>query len=184
MRANHDFSVNELAVLWESQLMTRSQPMSQTQQWWFPPYIRHYGNCCLLPFQLFQHLRLSQNSRRPGTARRFQRGHSQPTTREFRNRNQERRHRQEGHSCSSRITKNTGTAQGDSHGVDVFAQARFPNFHLTGEGVSPHLEAFASTMLICQQIQLGRRSLGGRPTPFRLYKFNSPNGVRFPIVIS
>ena len=69
-------------------------------------------------------------------------------------------------------------------GVDVFAQARFPNLHLTGEGVSPHLEAFAFTMLICQQIQPGRRSLGGRPTPFRLYKFNSPNGVRFPIVIS
>ena len=69
-------------------------------------------------------------------------------------------------------------------GVDVFAQARFPKLHLTGEGVSPHVEAFAFTMLICQQIQPGRRSLGGRPTPFRLYKFNSPNGVRFPIVIS
>ena len=66
-------------------------------------------------------------------------------------------------------------------GVDVFAQARFPNLHLTGEGVSPHLEAFAPTVLICQQIQPGRRSLGGRPTPFRLYKFNSPNRVRFPI---
>ena len=66
-------------------------------------------------------------------------------------------------------------------GVDVFAQARFPNLHLTGEGVSPHLEAFAPTMLICQQIQPGRRCLAGHPTPFRLYKFNSPNGVRFPM---
>jgi hypothetical protein len=53
-----------------------------------------------------------------------------------------------------------------------------------GEGVSPHLEAFAPTMLICQQMQLGRRAPGGRPTPFRLYKFNSPNGVRFPVVTS
>ena len=64
-------------------------------------------------------------------------------------------------------------------GVDVFAQARFPNSHLTEEGLPLHLEAFAFTMLIYQQIQLG-----GRPTPFRLYKFNSPNGVRFRIVIS
>ena len=53
-----------------------------------------------------------------------------------------------------------------------------------GEGVSPHLEAFAPTMLICQQMQPGRRSPGGRPTPFRFYIFNSPNGVRFPMVIS
>ena len=67
-----------------------------------------------------------------------QKAHSQPTTREFGNRNQERRHRQEGNSygardrefrnrkedarlgqeadsCSSRITKNTGTAQGISN---------------------------------------------------------------------
>ena len=111
MRANHDFNVNELAVLWESQLMTR--PVSQ--QSWFPPYIRQYGsnNCCLHRFQLFQQLRWSLYSRRPGTTRRFQRSHSQQTTREFGNRNQGRRHRQEGHSCSSRVTKNTGTAQGD-----------------------------------------------------------------------
>jgi hypothetical protein len=164
--------------------MTRSQPMSQ--QSWFPPYIRHYGsnNCCLHPFQLFQQLRLSQYSRRPGTARRFQRSHSQPTTREFGNRNQERRHRQEGHSCSSRITKNTGTAQGDSNRGRCVRTGAVPKFTSYGRGLSPHLEAFASTMLICQQIQPGRRSLGGRPTPFRLYKFNSPNGVRFPIGFS
>ena len=164
--------MNELVVLWESQLMTRSQPMSQ--QSWFPRYIRHYGsnNCCLHPFQLYQQLRLSQYSRRPGTARRFQRSHSQPTTREFGNRNQERRHRQEGHSCSSRITKNTGTAQGDSNRGRCVRTGAVPKLHFTGEAVSPHLEAFAPTMLICQQIQPGRRSLGGRPTPFRLYKFN------------
>ena len=36
-----------------------------------------------------------------------------------------------------------------------------------GEGVSPHLEAFAPTMLICQQMQPGRRSPGGRPAPPR-----------------
>jgi len=53
-----------------------------------------------------------------------------------------------------------------------------------GGGASPHVEAFAPTMLICQQRQPGRRSPGGRPTPFRLYKFNSPNGVKFPMVIS
>ena len=69
-------------------------------------------------------------------------------------------------------------------GVDVFAQARFPNLQLMGEVVSPHLEAFALAMLICQQIQPGRRSLAGRPAPFRLYKFNSSNGVRFPFIIS
>ena len=164
--------------------MTRSQPMSQ--QSWFPPYNRHYGsnNCCLHPFQLFQQLRLSQYSRRPGAARRFQRSHSQPTTREFGNRNQERRHRQEGHSCSSRITKNTGTAQGDSNRGRCVRTGAVPKFTSYGRGSVALLEAFAPTMLICQQMQLGRRSLGGRPTPFRLYKFNSPNGVRFPIGIS
>ena len=56
-----------------------------------------------------------------------QKAHSQPATRDLGNRNQERRHRQEGNSCSSRITKNTGTAQGDSNRTDVFAQVRFPN---------------------------------------------------------
>ena len=166
--------------------MTRSQPMSQ--QSWFPQYIRHYGhhgsnNCCLHPFQLFQQLRLSQYSRRPGTARRFQRSHSQPTTREFGNRNQERRHRQEGHSCSSRITKNTGTAQGDSNRGRCVRTGAVPKFTSYGRGSVTPCGAFAFTMLICQQIQPGRRSLGGRPTPFRLYKFNSPNGVRFPIAI-
>ena len=36
--------------------------------------------------------------------------------------------RQEGHSCSSRVTKDTGTAQGVLlTGDDVFAQVRFPN---------------------------------------------------------
>ena len=131
------FNVNELAVSWESQLMTRSQPMSQ--QSWFPQYIRHYGhygsnNCCLHPFQLFQHLRMSQYSRRPGTARRFQRSHSQPTTREFGNRNQERRHRQEGHSCSSRITKNTGTAQGDSNRGRCVRTGAVPKLTSYGRG--------------------------------------------------
>ena len=134
MRANHDFNVNELVVLWESQLMTRSQPMSQ--QSWFPRYIRHYGsnNCCLHLFQLFQQLRLSQYSRRPGTARRFQRSHSQPKTREFGNRNQERRHKQEGHSCSSRITKNTGTAQGDSNRGRCVRTGAVPKFTSYGRG--------------------------------------------------
>ena len=129
--------MNELDVLWGSQLMTRSQPMSQHS--WFPPYIRHYvhygsNNCCQHPFQLFQQLRLSRYSRRPGTARRSQRSHSQPTTREFGNRNQERRHRQEGHSCSSLITKNIGTAQGDSHRGRCVRTGAVPKFTSYGRG--------------------------------------------------
>ena len=108
MRANHDFNVNELVVLWESQLMTRSQPMSQ--QSWFPPYIRHYGssNGSLDPFQLFQQLRFSQYNRRPGTTRRCQASDSQPNTREFGSRNQERRHRQEGDSSENRFPFSQG----------------------------------------------------------------------------
>ena len=132
MRANHDFNVNELAVLWESQLMTR--PVSQ--QSWFPPYIRQYGsnNCCLHRFQLFQQLRWSQYSRRPGTTRRFQRSHSQQTTRELGKRNQERMHRQERDSCSSRITKNTGTAQSDSNRGRCVRTGAVPKFTSYGRG--------------------------------------------------
>ena len=88
---------NRLAVLWESQLMARSQQMSQQSR--FPPYIRHYGV-----------------------------SDSQPNTREFGNRNQERRHRQEGDSCSSRITKNTGTAQGDSNRGRCVRTGAVPKF--------------------------------------------------------
>ena len=129
-----DFNVNELAVLWESQLMTRSQPMSQ--QSWFPQYIRHYGNNngSLDPFQLFQQLRFSQYNRRPGTTRRCQASDSQPNTREFGNRTQERRHRQEGDSCSSRITKNTGTAQGDSNRGRCVRTCAVPRFTSYGRG--------------------------------------------------
>ena len=114
--------------------MTRSQQMSQQSR--FPPYIRHYGssNCSLDPFQLVQQLRFSQYSRRPGTTRRCQRSDSQPNTREFGNRNQERRHRQEGHSRSSRITKNTGTAQGDSNRGRCVRTGAVPEFTSHGRG--------------------------------------------------
>ena len=46
---------------------------------------------------------------------------------EFWHHKEDERLRQEGHGCSSRVTKNTGTAQGILTGDDVFAQVRFPN---------------------------------------------------------
>ena len=47
---------------------------------------------------------------------------------EFWHHKEDKRLKQEGHNCSSRVTKDTGTAQGVFlTGDDVFAQVRFPN---------------------------------------------------------
>ena len=64
----------------------------------------------------------------PSWAKKWEKLSERPPCREFWNREEDKRLRQEGNSCSSRITKNTGTAHGDSNRTRCVRTGAVPEF--------------------------------------------------------